>query len=491
MDPQIEHLETMTGQQYEALYQISEWLNKNNESKSLMNDALDLVIGQLKAERGLFVRFQDPVQESEIIAARNIDHADIEDLSQFSSGLLEKLHQEKQPYLFHDVGSDPDLSHFESVKIHQIKSVIGVPIKLNREDWGAIIVDSTKDRALFTDQSLRFLSFFANLLSLSLDRIFKIESLSDENQRLLNQIQSTQPLPDIVGKSAAMQKVASMIHRVAQTDATVLLLGESGTGKDLAARAIHQLSKRKNGPFLAQFCGAIPDSLLSSELFGHKRGAFSGAVQDKKGLFEITSGGTFFLDEIGDISVSLQSKLLRVLQNKEIIRLGDTQVRTVDVRMIVATNKDLFAMVKEEQFREDLYYRLNVFPITLPALRERREDIAALTVHFMQKYDRPEVQLMPATLRKLERYEWPGNVRELENILQRALILCDGDQLQPDHIILQQEQNQSNDRTLKEIEQSVLKERLKQFNNNRTATAESLGVSVRWVQMRIKELKPA
>jgi Nif-specific regulatory protein len=489
MDPQIEYLEKMTGQQYGVLYQISEWLNKNTESKSLMNDALDLVIDQLKAERGLFVRFHDPIRDSEIIAARNIDHDDIKDLSQFSSGLLEKLQQEKQPYLFHDVESDPTLSRFESVKIHQIKSVIGVPIKLSKKDWGAIIVNSTKDRALFTEQSLRFLSFFANLLSLSLDRIFEIESLYDENQRLLNQIQSTQSLPNIIGQSAAMQRVASMIHRVARTDATVLLLGESGTGKDLAARAIHELSKRKNGPFLAQFCGAIPDSLLSSVLFGHKRGAFSGAVQDKKGLFEITSGGTFFLDEIGDISISLQSKLLRVLQNKEIIRLGDTLVRTVDVRMIVATNKDLFNMVREDQFRKDLYYRLNVFPITLPALRERREDIAPLTLHFMQKYNRPGVKLLPATLRKLERYEWPGNVRELENIIQRALILCDKDQLKPDHIILQHEQNQLNNGTLKEIEQNVLKKRLEQFNNHRTATAESLGVSVRWVQMKIKEFK--
>ncbi len=257
----------------------------------------------------------------------------------------------------------------------------------------------------------------------------------------------------------------------------------------MAAQAIHKLSARRDKPYIGQFCGSIPDTLLESELFGYKKGAFSGANTDKKGLFEVATGGTFFLDEIGDVSPATQAKLLRVLQNQEIIRLGDTQVKKVDVRIIAATNQDLKQRVIEGKFREDLFYRLNVFPITLPPLRDRRSDILMLARHFIEKNGR-EATIPPATLNKLVNYHWPGNVRQLENVLQRALILCDGDKLLPEHIILEgvtEEQNFSG--TLKEIERAVLLSRLKEFSDNRTQTAKSLGVSVRWVQLKLKEIE--
>lgn len=315
-----------------------------------------------------------------------------------------------------------------------------------------------------------------------------MQELQNENIILKNQLQYVKAIPEIIGQSLAMQKLTTMIHKVASTDATVLLLGESGTGKELIAKAIHTLSNRKEKPYLAQFCGSIPDTLLESELFGYKRGAFTGANTDKKGLFEVANNGTFFLDEIADISIALQAKLLRVLQNREIIRLGDTQVIKVDVRVITATNKDLKQLSKEEKFREDLFYRLNVFPIKIPPLRERNGDIPLLVEHFLDKYSKEKKYIDAKAMKILENYSWPGNVRQLENVIQRALILCEGNKLLEEHIIIEEETDEVNFRgSLKDFEMLLLKKRLQEFAGNRTLAAKSLGVSVRWVQLKIKE----
>jgi Nif-specific regulatory protein len=288
-----------------------------------------------------------------------------------------------------------------------------------------------------------------------------------------------------------MKQLSALIHRVAETDATVLITGESGTGKDLAARAVHKLSKRHDKPYMAQFCGSIPDTLLESELFGYKKGAFSGAVADKKGLFEVADQGTFFLDEIADISMALQAKLLRVIENQEIIRLGETQFKKVDVRLIAATNKNLTELSQKGEFRQDLFYRLNVFPIKIPPLRERYGDIALLANFFIKKHSGKKIKLAGDAANKLENFHWPGNVRQLENTIQRALILCDGDKIESDHIILEESEKSfdSFDGTLKELEKLVLLKRLEKYNGNRTHTAESLDVSVRWIQKQLKKYK--
>lgn len=483
----VKNLENLRQEQFDALLQISKMLNTATYHENLVADSLDLAIDVLHAERGLFAK-RDKGNHFVIIAARNVEKEDISDLTVFSSGILNRVIDTQKPCLYHDVTSDPTVSQFQSIQIHDIKSIIGMPIFLNSHIWGVILLDSQGDRAGFTEENLKFLEFFSNLVSLALDKIMTMESLTAENQILRNQLEMAHTIPDMVGKSPAMQRVADLIHRVSKTDATVLLLGESGTGKDLAAQAIHKLSSRKDKPYIAQFCGSIPDTLLESELFGYKKGAFSGAASDKKGLFEVASGGTFFLDEIGDVSAATQAKLLRVVQSQEIIRLGDTQVKQVNVRIITATNQDLKQLVDEGRFREDLYYRLNVFPITLPPLRERRSDMLLLAQHFINKQKR-KIGLPPATLNKLMDFDWPGNVRQLENALHRALILCDGDMLEPEHIIVEED---SKHRTfhgaLKEIEKEVLLSRLKQFDGNRTRTAHSLGVSVRWVQLKLKEI---
>ncbi|MBI2418630.1 MAG: sigma 54-interacting transcriptional regulator, partial [Ignavibacteriales bacterium] len=326
--------------QFDVLYQISKTLNAAKYQKTLFEETLDIIIEVVDAERALFVTYDESAKKFSIVAARNIKQENIEDLSTFSSGILQKVISEKKPIIYHDVQGAPGVSQFHSVLIHRIKSVLGVPVFRQGQIAGVILADSQMNRKEFTEDNLFFLDFFSNLVSLALDRISQYEELLDENTILKNELMTKSKIPGLIGESFAIKHLTSMIHKVAKTDATVLLTGESGTGKDVAATAIHQLSSRVNKPYLAQFCGSIPDSLLESELFGYKKGAFTGANGDKKGLFEVSSGGTFFLDEIADISVALQAKLLRVIQNKEIMRLGDSQTIKVDVRIITATNKD-------------------------------------------------------------------------------------------------------------------------------------------------------
>ncbi|MGE5435819.1 MAG: sigma-54 interaction domain-containing protein [Syntrophothermus sp.] len=488
----IEQIRLINKDQFDTLYNISSLLNSASFEQSLIDNMLDLLIKVINAERGIFLKVH-PNEKLSILSARNVMHENIDDLSAFSSGVIAKVIKNKQPVLYHDVQNAPEVSQYESIQIHNIKSILGVPLLRDNDVWGLIIVDSKINRKEFNEENLTFLNFFSNIASLALDKIEKIEALSDENEILRNQLQSTIKIPELIGNSPAMQRLTAMISKVAVTDATVLLLGESGTGKELIARAIHNFSRRKDKPYLAQFCGSIPDTLLESELFGFKKGAFTGAINDKKGLFEVAVNGTFFLDEIADISLALQAKLLRVLQNKEIMRLGDTTFIKVDVRVIAATNKDLKQLVKDGVFREDLFYRLNVFPIRVPPLRERKGDIPLLIKHFIQKYSENTKIIHPGALKLLEEYHWPGNVRQLENVIQRALIVCENNKILPEHIILEDDDGDEVRfiGTLRDFEKALLLKRLDEFEGNRTLTAQSLGVSVRWVQLKLKEMNSA
>jgi len=488
MKSDIAGIRNIRKEQLDALYEISRLLNAAHFQESLIEEALDLVVKTIQAERALFVRYHAEYGEFRIISARNVAQETITDLAAFSSGILQQVIDCREATLYHDVQSDPGISQFESIRIHQIKSVIGVPVFYNGEIWGVILADSIRNRQAFTEENLLFLRFFANMVSLALDKILQFEHLQNENRVLRQQLENAASIPEMIGQSPAMKQLTTLIHKVAQTDANVLILGESGTGKDLAARAVHQLSPRREKPYLAQFCGSIPDSLLESELFGYKKGAFTGAHADKQGLFEAADGGTFFLDEIADISLALQAKLLRVIQNQEIIRLGDTRVKKVNVRIIAATNRDLKQLVKEGRFRQDLFYRLNVFPITMPPLCERISDIPVLARHFIEKHG-SRARIEPAAMKKLESGHWPGNVRQLENVIQRALILCESGRIQPDHIFLEEEPPDPEQfgGTLRELEMLLLRKRLDQFSGNRTRAAKSLGVSVRWIQLKLKD----
>ncbi len=270
-------------------------------------------------------------------------------------------------------------------------------------------------------------------LKLIVAKALEVENLKAQVQRLENEVNQRYSFKNIIGKSKAIQQIFNLIERVADTGATVLIQGESGTGKELVARALHFSSQRRNGPFVQVNCAALPESLLESELFGHERGAFTGAIAQRQGRFELAGGGTIFLDEIGEISPHVQVRLLRVLQEKAFERVGGQHTVKVDVRVIAATNKDLTREMREGRFREDLFYRLNVIPLHMPPLRERKEDIPLLIEHFLHKYDsNGRIQsVTPSALKLLVAYLWPGNIRELENTIERLAIVSPGPVIEP------------------------------------------------------------
>ncbi len=332
------------------------------------------------------------------------------------------------------------------------------------------------------------------LLSI-VERAIERKSLREENRRLKDEL-STRYIKNIVGTSGVMERVFRMIASVAPTISTVLITGDSGTGKELIARGIHYNSPRKDMPFVIVDCGSIPGDLLESELFGYRKGAFTGAYNDKAGLLEAAAGGTLFLDEVGNMSLQLQAKLLRVLQEKEFRPLGDSASRRVDVRFVAATNRDLQSMVRDGSFREDLYYRLNIFPIHLPSLRERREDIPLLVYHFLEKYNE-ELEtavenISVEAMRVLTTYDWPGNVRELESTIQRAILMSNGRRINPEDLNLLFEKNGGGvprdadelrimkkslrERSVAEVERVFVIEALRDNDWNVTRAARAVGM---------------
>jgi Nif-specific regulatory protein len=350
-------------------------------------------------------------------------------------GITGAIFRQRQPFVVPDISNEPLFLDKTGARRHLNEAVafIGVPIFLHGEPMGVLSADRTNPQPEILEADARLLAIIATLLSrvvaLHKNVQEKIRGLEQENILLRSRLSRERGGPRVVGKSQRMREVEELIARVAPTRATVLLLGESGTGKTLIARIIHDLSDRSQRPFVKVNCTAIPENLLEAELFGHEKGAFTGAATARPGRFEEAHGGTIFLDEIGELALPLQSKLLRVLQEREMERLGSNQTRKVDVRIISATNRELEQLVRQGTFRTDLYYRLNVFPIRVPALRERPEDILPLLAHFQhrmeQEYGRT-LTLTPEALNVLETYPWPGNVREMENLVERLVILDNG-----------------------------------------------------------------
>ena len=340
----------------------------------------------------------------------------------------------------------------------------------------------------------------AKAVLIILEKAFEKRGLVQETKALRARIHERYRFPNIIGESPELQAVFEIVKRAAPSRATVLILGESGTGKELIAQAIHEESPRKNKPFIKVNCAALSESLLESELFGHEKGSFTGAIGRKEGRFELADGGTLFLDEIGEISPSLQIKLLRVLQQREFERVGGTQTVKVDVRLVTATNRDLAAEMKAGHFREDLYYRLNVVAMTLPPLRQRKGDIPALTNFFIEKYAKSygkHVQeLAPGTLNSLLSHDWPGNVRELENVVERAVVLTVGPQLTADDLpptlrgprpLNRSPESLIPGAPLCEIEREAILRTMEMVGGSTSRAAEVLGISVRKIQYRLKE----
>ncbi len=336
-------------------------------------------------------------------------------------------------------------------------------------------------------------------LKLKVKQILEKKKLSIENVNLKDRLKDKFSIDNIIGQSESMTKVYQMVEKVAPKDATVLIRGESGTGKELIAQAIHQQSQYAAGPFIGVNCAALTETLLESELFGHEKGAFTGADKKKMGRFELATGGTIFLDEIGDVSPAIQVKLLRVLQNKEIMRVGGEKTITVNVRTIAATNRDLEQQMKNATFREDLYYRLNVFPIFLPSLRERKEDIPDLIVHFLKKNKQPEDKIEPKAVTALMSYQWPGNIRELENIIERMIIMADDDpiaeDLLPAQILGAAAANSSvsleipeEGLSIDQVELDLINNALKKAGGNKSNAAKLLGITRRKLYSMMERL---
>ena len=392
-----------------------------------------------------------------------------------------------------------DLAGVASIMGARIQSIIGVPLWDGEEIRGVIQCDNRASAAMFRERDLEALLLLAGQAALAIENARLLqrlrlaqEQLRVENRYLKSRDEKRRAIEPI-GQSTAMRDVLRQVHKVTDTRATVCIEGETGTGKELIASLIHYQSGRRDKLFVAQNCAAVPETLLESELFGHKKGAFTGADTDKKGLFEVADGGTLFLDEIGEMSLGLQAKLLRVLQEGEVRPIGATQTRKVDVRIICATNRSLEKEVAEGRFRQDLYYRLKVYPIRLPPLRERREDIPALAEHFLRKYSSEMKKAVsgftPETLAQLSGYNWPGNVRELENEVHRLVIQAEPETfITPELLAPRMRQAEGIvDRIapakgplkdmMEEVERFLLIQALREHNGNKTRTAETLGIT--------------
>jgi Nif-specific regulatory protein len=380
-------------------------------------------------------------------------------------------------------------------------SFLCVPIKMGREVIGALSADRPASEATALQEDARILSIIASLIAqavrLRQSAQEERERLMEENLRLQDELKDRFKPSNIIGNSKAMEEVYKLIAQVSSSDTTVLLRGESGTGKELVAHALHYASGRAAKPIVKVNCAALPEGVIESELFGHEKGAFTGALAARKGRFELAQGGTLFLDEIGDLSAAMQIKLLRVLQEREFERVGGTATIKADVRLITATNRDLEKLVEKEQFRQDLYYRLNVFPMHIPPLRERRTDILLLADYFAERYSlrnhKNVRRISTPAIDMLMAYHWPGNVRELENCIERAVLLSDDDVIHGHHLppTLQTAEASGTvprgtlQTSLERVERELLLEALKSSRGNMAAAARTLGVTERVMGLRV------
>jgi len=472
-------------------------------------DLLRILSEHLSMKRGAITLFDPDSGRLAITASHGLTPEERKrGVYALDEGVTGRVFQTAKPYVAPDIRKEPlflDKTGARKLEKDQI-AFIGVPILHHGAPIGVLNVDRLFDNSVDFEEDLGFLSVVATLISQFLSLNEKVrareEALVRENVSLRSQLSRERRGPYIVGRSLAMKEVERQIEKVAPTRATVLLLGESGVGKTLIARIIHDLSERKKYAFVKVNCASIPENLLESELFGYERGAFTGAVDSKPGRFEDAHRGSIFLDEIGELPVGTQSKLLRVLQEKEFERLGGNRTRKVDVRIITATNKNLSHLSEIGSFRQDLYYRLNVFPLLVPPLRERKEDIPILLNHFLEKVAYDYGRTLSYTSEAfdfLARYDWPGNVREMENMIERLVIMAETDRIEapllrslvddrqpePQKLIATVE---SRGASLKDIERNEIIASLRRNSWIRYKAAKELGLTERQMGYRAMKL---
>ena len=422
------------GRNLNVLLKISRVVHSISDLDQLQAQILELIFEVVPAERGAILLDGKGNEKFSSLFAHPGPAKGAEPV-RVSRTITRQVMDQGVAILGADVPGSGGLSGVDSLLSFKVRSLLCVPLTVFRRVLGCIYLDTTSPATRFDRDHLELVASIAGISAVALDNARRLLWLEQENQRLAAEINLQH---NMVGESAAMKDVYHFLSRVAPTESTVLVAGESGTGKELVARAIHRNSPRAARPFVAINCAAIPEGLLESELFGYERGAFTGAASQKKGRLEMADGGVLFLDEIGELAPALQVKLLRVLQEREFERLGGSRPISVDIRVIAATNKDLAAAVKARNFREDLYYRLNVVSVVLPSLRERREDVPVLAEYFVAKFATKckvkAKKISPEAMSGLMNYNWPGNVRELENAIERALVLGVSDSIRPEDL---------------------------------------------------------
>jgi Nif-specific regulatory protein len=494
-----------TLQELETLNKLSRAISSTMDVDKIIKTILSEISNLIRADHSSIMVIKEKVPDVLTTLCREKKEIDTTSLDNSCRTIAGWVLKSKESLLVTDILVDP---RFEGLKIinDRLYSVLATPMQARGQIIGIMVFQNLKGQDIFTEEHKRLLSIIAAQSAQLLLNAQLYQSIEQENIYLRKEVEEKYQFKGIIGKSRSMEKLFHLLERVIPTAARVLLEGETGTGKELIARAIHYNGSRKDKKFLAIDCGAIPENLLESELFGYKKGAFTGATSDKKGLFVEASGGTLFLDEINNMPISLQSKLLRAIQEGEVRPVGSNQSVKVDVRIISASSKDLKQCMDEGTFREDLFYRLKVVSITLPPLRDRKEDIPLLVDHFLSKYLKAIGKNIKGFEKEamilLEKYHWQGNIRELENVIERAVTLAGEEDIWISPNLLPEEikpeeriyddiipKQGSLAKAVETLEQKMIKDALMKFNGNKTKTAEELGLSRRGLINKIERYK--
>jgi Nif-specific regulatory protein len=484
----------------DVLLRIGKAVNSVRGLAALEKQVLELIFEVAPADRAAILLCDQGIEEPTSIFGWD-RRGGKNNAVQASRTIVAQVLTEGVAVLCNDLPAAGAFAAAESVIVRHIRSVLAVPLEVFDRVLGVIYLDASDPDARFDEDHLQLLTAMGSIAAPALESAKRMEWLEEENRRLQSEINVEH---NMVGESARMREVYQFISRVAPKDSTVLVFGESGTGKELVARAIHRNSSRATKPYVAINCAALAENLLESELFGHEKGSFTGAIAQKKGKLETAEGGTVFLDEIGELAPTLQAKLLRVLQEREFERVGSTKTIKLDVRLIAATNRDLEEEVKRGRFREDLFYRLNVVSVRMPSLRERREDISLLASYFAAKYskraNRNVLGISPQARAFLVNYDWPGNVRELENAIERAVVLGSSDLILPEdlpEVVLERSEPSAagggtpvsafHD-TVREAKKNVILAAVEQAGGNYTEAARMLGLHPNYLHRLIRNL---
>jgi Nif-specific regulatory protein len=489
---------------FETLIEINALINSDySDVKELLNKIIESATRLMSAEASSLLLVNPENNKLYFEIALGVKGPEVQRFSlNMGEGIAGWVAANNRSLIVNDVHADGRFFSDISKQIgFPTRAIVAVPMRVKDRCVGVIEIINKAGGGSFTDEDLQWLEIFATQAAIAVQNARSLEKVKEEIYLLQDKIQAERGYHTFIGSSKAIREKLDIALRAAQTDSSVLLLGESGVGKELFAEQIHLRSPRANAPLIRVNCAALPESLLESELFGHVKGAFTGATNDRRGRFELADGGTIFLDEIGDLPLSLQVKMMRVIQSKTFERVGGAEPVKSDVRIIAATNKDIEKEVEEGRFRADLYYRLNVLPIYIPPLRERREDIPLLADFFLKRFNR-EIKkqisgFSPEAMDLLLSFAWPGNVRELENAIERAVVTAQADLLTPEAFILaghtQAREDQYAGKQLKEavnvFKRHFIRQTLEMNRWNQTRTAKLLGIQRTYLSRLVKELE--